>query len=78
MKAPRYGSVEYWRNAVAEQVAWMEKCGGNLAGYVEKYGSKDDPEHSGNGGEAIYQADYNHLDYVTQRFNRAVWNKQRR
>ena len=78
MKALRYGSVEYWRNAVTEQIAWMEKCGGNRAGYVEKYGSKDNPEHSGNGGEAIYQADYNELDRVTQHFNRAMWKRQNR
>lgn len=42
---------------VREEREWMEKCGGTREGYIAKYGSKDDPEHSGEGGEAIYVAD---------------------
>ena len=29
---------------LAEQRAWMENHGGNLAGYQEAYGHSDDPE----------------------------------
>jgi len=36
---------------------WMQEHGGTLAGYVERYGSKDEPGHYGEGGEAIYAAD---------------------
>lgn len=43
--------------AVIDQAIWIRDHGGNLAGYVERYGSKDDPEHYGDGGEAIYAAD---------------------
>lgn len=45
-------------DALIEQIQWMEKCGGTLAGYIAHYGSKDDPEHSGDGGEAIWAADF--------------------
>ena len=72
----KYGSVEYWRNAVSEQIAWMARCGVDLTGYVTKYGSKDNPDHCGEGGEAIYQADCNELERVTQKFNKAVWKRQ--
>lgn len=42
---------------VANQRAWIAQCGGDLAGYIAHYGSVDDPEHYGDGGEAIYRAD---------------------
>lgn len=53
--------VQFWTKQVEEQKAWIVRCGGNLAGYVGNYGSKDDPKHSGDGGEAIYEADTNAL-----------------
>lgn len=43
--------------AIVEQQEWITRCGGTLAGYVARYGSADDPEHLGNGGEVIYAAD---------------------
>ena len=42
---------------IAEQRDWIAEHGGSLAGYVERYGSKDDPKHYGDGGELIYAAD---------------------
>jgi hypothetical protein len=42
---------------IADQQRWIEEHGGSLAGYVERYGSIDDPKHYGDGGEAIYAAD---------------------
>jgi len=44
-------------NRLRKEQQWMAECGGSLQGYIDKYGSKDDPDHSGNGGEAIYAAD---------------------
>ena len=41
---------------------WMAEHGGTLAAYIERYGSKDDPHHYGDGGEAIYAADKKALD----------------
>jgi hypothetical protein len=42
---------------VREQEKWMEEHGGSQAGYVARYGSKDDADHYGDGGEAIWEAD---------------------
>lgn len=55
--APVTSAVAQWTKRVSEQKEWIAKCGGDLAGYVAKYGSKDDPKHHGDGGEAIYEAD---------------------
>lgn len=56
-----YGSdltdQELAQRVVKEQRAWIEENGGGLAGYILRYGSKDDPEHFGDGAEAIYEAD---------------------
>lgn len=41
---------------------WMEEHGGNLSAYLARYGSKNDPEHYGDGGEAIFAADKAALD----------------
>jgi hypothetical protein len=40
-----------------EQLKWIADHGNTLAGYVARYGSANDPEHYGDGGEAIYAAD---------------------
>jgi hypothetical protein len=46
--------ASYW---VELQKQWIERCGGDLSGYVANYGSVSDENHSGDGGEAIYAAD---------------------
>ena len=51
---------------LAEQRKWVEEHGGSREGYVERYGSKDDPDYYGDGGEAIYAADYGHLQRLEQ------------
>jgi hypothetical protein len=51
---------------VRAQREWIEACGGDLAGYVATYGSKDAPEHSGDGGEAIYAADMAQLQRLEE------------
>ena len=49
--------LELARGQLAKQLAWIEKCGGDLEGYVARYGSRRAPKHTGDGGELIYQAD---------------------
>jgi hypothetical protein len=44
-------------NLVAVEQTWVAEHGGNLLGYVLLYGAASDPEHSGDGAEAIYAAD---------------------
>jgi hypothetical protein len=58
-----------------EQRAWMEKCGGNLSGYIARYGDTDGDPHKpvdeagryGLGGEFIYQADLGVLRQAQER-----------
>lgn len=50
--------IEFW---VMDQETWINIHGGTREGYVRRYGSKDDPEHYGSGGELIYDADYGEL-----------------
>jgi hypothetical protein len=49
--------LEEWSKIVEEQRAWIKSRGGDLQGYIATYGSKTDPDHFGDGGEAIYAAD---------------------
>jgi hypothetical protein len=46
---------------VAEQRKWIEQCGGSLSGYILRYGAADDPNKSGDGGQAIWNADEGEL-----------------
>lgn len=46
---------------IREQQRWLAEHGTTLYGYVQRYGSVHDPEHYGDGGEAIYHADHNAL-----------------
>lgn len=58
------------RAAVAEERRWIAEHGGNRAGYIARYGSARDPEHSGDGGEAIYAADVAALERAEARLRR--------
>lgn len=58
--------------ALEDQREWVVEHGGNLAGYVARYGSKEDPEHYGDGGEAIYEADKAALDRAQARVDKLV------
>lgn len=58
---------------VREQKQWIEDHGGDLAGYIKRYGSKDDAEHYGDGGEAIYKADTDALARYEAGY--AFWRK---
>lgn len=55
------------RAAIDAQAEWMNSHGWTLAGYVARYGSKDDPEHYGDGGEAIFAADSVALEKLIRR-----------
>lgn len=59
-------------NAVAEQEDWIEDHGGDIAGYVARYGSIIDKQHHGNGGEAIYAADMVRLSTLVIRANKLL------
>lgn len=49
--------VEKAERRVQEHRRWLAKHGGDLAGYVARYGSINHAIHYGDGGEAIYAAD---------------------
>jgi hypothetical protein len=57
MKTAKETTQQLYTRMVVEQQAWIKSCGGTLAGYVERYGEADDPQRTGDGGEAIYRAD---------------------
>jgi hypothetical protein len=42
---------------IREERHWIDQHGGNLLGYISRYGASDDPNHYGDGGELIYRAD---------------------
>ncbi len=50
----------------AEQRRWIEEHGGNLSGYIARYGSAQDENHYGDGGELIYAADKAALEKLMQ------------
>lgn len=45
------------RKIVEDQKKWIDDHGGNLAGYIARYGIKGTIHCFGDGGEAIYKAD---------------------
>lgn len=93
----RKTKAESLREAIIQQRKWIERCGGDLAGYIANYGDPGIPpvdedgnrkvieakpgdvrlfsgyepvpgrpncffaKHTGNGGSAIYKADYDRL-----------------
>jgi hypothetical protein len=60
-----YPEHENLRKQIAEQRKWIEEHGGDLAGYVARYGRADDPKR--HGGEAIYAADTDALKELLDR-----------
>jgi len=49
---------------VNEQHDWIRDHGGDIGGYIARYGSVTDPDHVGDGGENIYAADIHRLRVV--------------
>lgn len=70
-------SALYWYD---QQKKWVEDHGGSRAAYILRYGSAQDPERYGDGGEAIYEADIAALERAEIRAQHAVvrWSKGRR
>ncbi len=66
-KKPKYLSVEWLEAKIAEDLAFIAKCGGNLAGYIVHYGDPGIPPADarpglpfymhGSGGTLIFDAD---------------------
>jgi hypothetical protein len=54
--------AKFWIKQRDSQRKWFQDHGGCLSAYVERYGSADNPDYYGNGGEAIYKADKDALD----------------
>lgn len=61
MKTTRLSRAQRLAKQIEEQEKWIASRGGNILGYIQRYGSKDDDGHYGDGGEAIYRADTNAL-----------------
>jgi hypothetical protein len=68
--------MAFWQQQVDAQIKWIESCGATRAGYVARYGAADNPNKSGNGGEAIYNADIAYLEKLTQKLNRSIHRKK--
>ena len=66
-KTERGRKIAWLEHEIHAQKEWIARCGGDVQGYVENYGSKDEPGHSGNGGEAIYEADAQQLAGLEKR-----------
>lgn len=60
------------RHALQSQVEWMRQCGGNLSGYVDRYGSVLDAGHYGDGAEKIFSADCAELKRLEEKLSVAV------
>jgi hypothetical protein len=53
---------------IREQRAWIDAHGRDESGYVERYGSREDEDFYGDGGEAIYAADAAHLAKLERQY----------
>ena len=60
-------TAKFWIETRETQRKWFADHGGSLYAYVERYGSVDDEECYGNGGESIYQADKDALDLAEKK-----------
>ena len=57
----------FWSNMLAEQVQWIARCGGDLAGYIDSYHGKY--KRTVEDATAIYQADIAELERIQNRVN---------
>lgn len=58
-------NIQKIQKQIQEQKSWIEQCGGNLTGYLKKYGdASKDREFYGDGGLAIFNADVSHLRWL--------------
>lgn len=54
----------FLQRQVDEQRQWIERCGGDLLGYIAHYGDPGLERCYGNGGTQIYAADKAELDRI--------------
>ncbi len=74
----RFTKRQFWlMRTIVEQQRFMAGCGGNLAGYVERYGTAEEPKF-GNGGPAIFKADMDRLIELEEMLEDACGNRVRR
>lgn len=74
---PREPKAMKLAREIHEQRLWIEKCGGSRTGYIANYGSKDAPDHHGDGGEAIHAADKAHLEALEEQLERALSGRRK-
>ena len=60
-------SARFWIKERDSQRRWFADHGSSLYAYVERYGSADDKEYYGDGGEAIYKADKGAFDLAEKK-----------
>lgn len=64
-------NIQEIQKQIQEQKFWIEQCGGNLTGYLKKYGdASKDQEFYGDGGLAIYNADMKYLRWLESQYRR--------
>jgi len=68
-KKPRITAQQKNEKAIAQQKKWIKEHGGDAAGYIKTYGSTWDPNHTGDGGELIYEADLAELRRLENKFH---------
>jgi hypothetical protein len=62
MRRPRLTKREALQAQINDQQDWINSRGGSLAGYIERYGDPSEGgEYFGDGGAAIYRADFDAL-----------------
>ncbi len=72
--------LDYLAAQVAQQRAWIQACGGDLAGYIARYGDSDAPYGKpvseggryGEGGQRIFEADAEALRQVEEQYRAAL------
>jgi hypothetical protein len=62
MSTPLQKAIYNAAQRVRIERTWYQEHGGNLSGYIARYGRADDPERYGDGGPAIHAADKAALD----------------
>ena len=60
------------RRQVRDARQWIDYCGGSQTEYILRYGSNQDPEFIGDGGEAIWNADITVLRAAERRLANAL------
>jgi hypothetical protein len=67
--------IEKLELRIREERHWIDQHGGNLPGYISRYGSADEPNHSGDGGELIYRADVACLSRLESEYEQLTGQK---